>query len=128
MKTLILLLISCVLVVSCASNKSYLERSNSDKALQDAVKKLNKNPSDDNATQALPILYTSIRETHLGKIKSYSSSNELSRWDKILNEYQYLQDAYDVIINSDPAFKLVTPQSYSTNILEAKQSAISAML
>jgi hypothetical protein len=123
MKTLIPLLISCVLVVSCASNKNYMERSNSDKALRDAVKKLNKNPSDENATQALPILYTSIQETHLGKIKSYSSSNELSRWDKILNEYEYLQDAYDVIINSDPAFKLVTPQSYSTNILETKQSA-----
>ncbi|MFT3909543.1 MAG: hypothetical protein QM737_08970 [Ferruginibacter sp.] len=123
MKTFIPILLSVVFLVSCASNKNYLERSNADKALQDAVKKLNKNSTDEDATQALPILYSGITETHLAKIKSYSNSTELSRWDKIIDEYEYLQDAYDAIISSSPAFKLVTPKSYSTNMLEAKQAA-----
>ncbi|MEO8769733.1 MAG: hypothetical protein ABI402_06605 [Ferruginibacter sp.] len=123
MKPFIPLLFTLACFVSCASNKNYLERSNADKALQDAVKKLNKNSSEENAIQAIPLLYTSITETHLGKIKVYSNSNEPDRWDDIIKEYAYLQDAYDAIINSDAAFKLVTPKSYSTNILESKQSA-----
>lgn len=123
MRTLIPLLIACIFTISCGSNKNYLERANSDKALQDAVKKLNKDAADENATLALPTLYSNIKEAHLGKIKSYSISSELSKWDKIITEYEYLQDAYDAIINSSPAFKLVTPQSFSTEILETKQAA-----
>lgn len=123
MRTFIPFLLAALLIASCASNKNYLERSNSDKALQDAVKKLNKNSTDENATQALPILYNSIKASHLDKIKSYNNSTELSRWDKIINEYEYLQDAYDAIINSQPAFRLVTPESFSSNLLEAKQTA-----
>jgi hypothetical protein len=123
MKALIPLFVTICLFASCATNKNYLERSNADKALQDAVKKLNKNIFDENATQAIPVLYANITEVHLAKIKSYSGTNELERWDKIINEYEDLQDAYNAIINSSAAFKLVTPKSYSTNILESKQSA-----
>lgn len=123
MKNFTLILLSILLFTSCASNKNYLERSDADKALKDAVKKINKDATDENATQAIPILYKTITETHLSKIKSYNSSTELTRWDKIINEYEYLQDAYDAIINSDPAFKLVNPVSYSTDILQSRQSA-----
>ena len=123
MKILIQFLVTIALLASCASNKNYLERSNADKALQDAVKKLNKNNSDENAIQAIPLLYAGITETHVGKIKVYNNSNDLDRWDDIIKEYGYLQDAYDAIMSSDAAFKLVTPKSYSTNILESKQSA-----
>src|SRR4051812_28542993 len=121
MKTLLFLL--CVMICSCASNKNYLERSNGDKALQDAVKRLSKDPSDESATRAIPVLYTNISKAHLDKIKMYNSSQELSRWDKIITEYEYLQNAYDAIINSHVAFTLVNPESYTSNILEAKQLA-----
>ena len=123
MKKYLRLLATIIIFTSCASNKNYLARANSDKALQDAVKKLNKNPSDGNAVQALPILYSNIRTNHLAKIKSFESSEDAARWDKIINEYEYLQDAYDVIINSEASFKLVNPQSYSDKILESKQAA-----
>jgi len=84
--------------------KKLSRRSNSDKALQDAVKKLNKNSSDENATQALPILYLLSKKTILIKKKNYTAflPFELSRWDKIVTEYEYLQDAYDAIIIVSP--------------------------
>jgi hypothetical protein len=126
MKRLLLFMFTIILLYSCASNKNYLERADADKALQDAVKKLNKNSSDENASQALPILYSSITENHLTKIRSFGSNKELSRWDKIINEYEYLQDAYDAVINSSPAFKLVNPRSYGTELLEARQAAAEA--
>ncbi len=123
MKIFIQLLITISLFSACATSKNYLERSDPDKALQDAVKKINKNATDEDATLAIPLLYRVITENHLGKIKSYSSSKELSRWDNIIREYDYLQDAYNVLINSTEAFKLTNPVNYSTQILETKQAA-----
>lgn len=108
---------------SCSTTKNYLERNDADKALQDAIKKLNKNASDEKALEAVPVLYSNIQQTHLSKIKSYSTSRDINRWDKIIKEYNDLQDAYDLVIKSDRAFRLVNPQSFSTQLLETKQAA-----
>jgi hypothetical protein len=123
MKQIIYIFCLVLLAGSCRSSKDYLERSDADKALQDAVKKLNKNATDENATAALPVLYKSIRERHLAKITSLEGSKEIARWDKIISEYESLQQAYDAIINSPAAFKLVTPQSFSSNLFEMKHAA-----
>ena len=116
-----LLLVS--LLWSCGSSKNYLERSDEDKALQDAVKKLNKNASDNEATAALPVLYSNILKTQQAKIKSYQTGTDLNRWDKIIAAYNDLQQAYNSIVNSTPAFKLITPENFSTQLMEAKQGA-----
>ena len=123
MKRFIHIIALIVILTSCGSTKNYLERSDEDKALQDAVKKLNRNASDENALQAVPVLYTNIQQSHLAKIKSYNPSKDLARWDKIINEYEALQNAYKTVLNSTPAFKLVNPKNFSTDILEARESA-----
>ncbi|RYZ98123.1 MAG: hypothetical protein EOP47_20070 [Sphingobacteriaceae bacterium] len=117
------LIVTSLLFSACKSSKNYLERSNEDRALQDAVKRLGKNASDEDAVTAVPILYKSIVATRLARIKSYQTGNELNRWDKIISEYNQLQSAYSSIINTTGAFKLVTPENYSTQLLEAKQNA-----
>ena len=123
MKRFIHIIALIVILTSCGSTKNYLERSDEDKALQDAVKKLNKNASDENALQAVPVLYTNIQQSHLAKIKSYNPSKDLARWDKIINEYEALQNAYKTVLNSTPAFKLVNPKNFSTDLLEVRESA-----
>ncbi|MES2894253.1 MAG: hypothetical protein V4725_19695 [Bacteroidota bacterium] len=116
-------LLLAVLLSACGSNKSYLERSNENKSLQDAVKKLHKNPSDAEAMQAVPILYASILKTHLARVASYQTGNDPSRWDNIIAEYSALQDAYSNIVNSTAAFRLVTPENFSSQLLDARHSA-----
>lgn len=123
MKTLFYGFLTALLLSACAGSKNYLERTDEDKALQDAIKKLSKSPTDANALEAIPVLYAGIRKKHLTKLKDLQASNELSRWDKIIDEYEYLQNAYDAIINNPAAFKLITPQSYSAELFDAKQSA-----
>ena len=123
MKRFIQIIALVVILTSCGSTKNYLERSDEDKALQDAVKKLNKNASDEKALQAVPVLYTNIQQSHLAKIKSYNPGKDLSRWDKIINEYEALQNAYKTVLNSTPAFKLVNPKNFSTDLLEVRESA-----
>lgn len=120
---LLFLLAATCGIGACKSNKSFLERTNEDKALQDAVKKLNKSPDDADAILALPILYKNISAVRLAKIKSLESSKEIGRWDKIISEYNQLQSAYTAIINSTPAFKLVTPENFGTQLLETKEAA-----
>ena len=117
MKRILYIYFTALVLASCASSKNYLERTNEDKALSDAVKKLSKNPSDENALQAVPVLYTNIQKNHLAKIKDLKESKELNHWDKIINEYQDLQDAYDAIINNSAAFKLVIPRAIALNCL-----------
>ena len=70
MKRILTVLMLSALLAACGSSKTYLERTDEDKALQDAVKKLNKNPSDDEAKTAVPLLYSSILKTHQARIKS----------------------------------------------------------
>ena len=123
MKRFIQIIALVVIFTSCGSTKNYLERSDEDKALQDAVKKLNKNASDEKALQAVPVLYTNIQQSHLAKIKSYNPGKDLSRWDKIINEYEALQNAYKTVLNSTAAFKLVNPKNFSTDLLEVRESA-----
>ena len=123
MKYFLYISFMAVIFSSCAASKNYLERSDEDKALSDAVKKLNKTPADENATAALPILYSNIKTNHLAKIKALKNDKDPARWDKIIREYEYLQDAYDAIVNSPAAFKLVNAESYSSNIYDSKQTA-----
>ena len=123
MKQILQLLILAILLSACGSSKNYLERSDEDKALQDAVKKLNKNATDNEAKAALPVLYSNILKAHQAKIKSYQTGTDLNRWDKIIGEYNDLQQAYNSIVNSTPAFKLATPENFSTQLLESKQAA-----
>ena len=123
MKKAILFIITAVVINACAPSKPYLLRSDPDKALQDAVKKLNKSAGDTSATRAVPILYSSIQQVHLAKIESYKNGTNLSRWDYIIDEYNYLQDAYDNIINSNAAFRIVNPRNYNTELLETKENA-----
>lgn len=123
MKKLLYILTALILLSACRSSKSYLERSDEDKALQDAIKKLEKKPGDDDASSAIPILYSNIKNAHLAKIRSFSSLKEISKWDKLVDEYEKLQQAYNSIINSTHAYKLVNPQNYSTELFETKDTA-----
>jgi len=123
MKQILQTLLLALVLTACGSNKAYLERSDENKALFDAVKRLNKNSSDELAQEAVPILYKSLLQNKLAKIKSYQSGTDLGRWDKMLGEYNDLQEMYDAVINSAAAFKVLTPQNFNTELLETKQAA-----
>jgi hypothetical protein len=126
MKKIVLLVICAFVLFACSSKKGYLDRNDADRSLQEAVKKINKNPDDEKATEAIPQLYNLIKKKHLDQIAAYNQSQQLNKWDNIVNEYEYLQAAYNAIMNAPAAFKLVNPESYSTNIVEANESGAAA--
>ncbi len=123
MRTIFYTTLSLFILVSCKTSKNYLSRTDNDNTLFDAVKTLKKNNSDTAALHALPILYAAAQERNLRKINSYSTSNELTRWDKILDAYNTLQEMHDAIIEVDAASRLVTPVNYYQSIYDLKQQA-----
>ena len=126
MKKFILPIIAIIILSSCGSSKTYLDRADADRALQDALKKLTKDKNDDEALSAIPILYSNLKLDHLAKIKSYNSSNDVNRFDMLIKEYEQLQNAYNAILNNTTAFKIVNPQYFGTELLETKQAAAAA--
>lgn len=126
MKNFILPFIILFLLSSCGSSKTYLERTDTDRALQDAVKKLSKDKNDEDALAAIPTLYNNIKLDHLAKIKSYSTSKDNNRFDFLIKEYEALQNAYNAILNNTTAFKIINPQYFGTELLEVKQAAAEA--
>ena len=111
-------------LVSCSSSKkNYLERSDTDNALFDAVKALKKKSSDTAAANALPVLYNAAQQRHIRKIGALGESRELSRWDKLIDEYSILQNMHDAIIDVDAAHTAVAPVNYQQSIYDLKQRA-----
>ena len=123
MKYIFYTMLSLFVLASCKTSKNYLSRSDSDNTIFDAVKTLRKYSSDTAALNALPVLYSTAQQRNLRKINSYSSSRELSRWDKIIDGYNTLQEMHDAIIEVDAASRLVTPVDYRQTIYDLQQQA-----
>jgi hypothetical protein len=115
-----------LLVCFSCTKKNYLERSNEAAALADAIKQLEKKSDDAPALEAVPELYKRIRQHQLKQIESYNTQNDLSKWDKIIGSYEVLQKAHDQIIGNAAASRLVTPENFNVQLLEAKQTAADA--
>ena len=123
MKYIFYTLISLVVLAGCSTNKDYLSRSDNDNTLFDAIKTLKKHNGDTSALSALPVLYNLAQQRNLRKINSYSSSNNIDRWDKMISAYNTLQEMHDAIIENDAASRMVTPVNYQQTIYDLKQQA-----
>ena len=123
MKQIFYFVVSLLVFTSCKSSKDYLSRIDEDRTLFDAVKALGKHPGDSDAIKALPLLYSNAEQRHLKKITTYNSYKELTRWDKVFDEYSILQKMYDVIGENATANSLVNPVNYQSTIYDLKQQA-----
>lgn len=123
MRYIFYIITGLIILAGCKTSKNYLEHTDSDNTLFEAVKALKKRSNDSAALYALPLLYNSAQQRHIRKINSYNDSRELTRWDKIINEYETMQDMHDVIIDVDAASAVVTPVNYQKTIYDLKQQA-----
>lgn len=123
MRQLLLITATLFLLSSCKTSKDYLSRGDEDKTLFDIVKKLGKHSNDEDAVKALPEVYARVQQNHLKKINTYKTYKEISRWDKIIEEYSTLQRMYETVSNTDGANRLVNAVNYQNDIYDAKQNA-----
>lgn len=110
-------------LASCSTSKEYLSRIDDDKAIFDAVKALGKKADDSMALNALPALYRHASDKHLDKIVGLNNATGLTRWEKLISEYEYLQKIHDAIVMNSAASRVVQPVNYRTNLDELTQRA-----
>lgn len=123
MRLIISFVAGLFLLASCSSSRDYLLRGDEDKTMFDIVKRLNKKSTDPDATRDIAQVYAQVQQRHLKKIETYSSYNDIAKWDKLIQEYTILQDIYNAIDNSDAASRLVTPTSYMNELNAVKEQA-----
>jgi len=123
MKTFFYPFLLFFIFTACKTSKDYLLRSDEDKTLFDIVKKLNKSGNDEDATRALAEVYKQVQQRHLKKIDGYKNYKDIGKWDKLISEYNILQNMYTAIDGSSAARRLVTPQSYQEEITAIKEAA-----
>jgi len=121
MKKLLPLLTPLLFLVACKTSKSYVTRPDADKSVFDAVKALSKKPGDTIALNALPVVYANAIDRHLNKIKSIEQSQELTRWDNLVREYDILQSMYVAITNEPTSNSIVKAKNYESIIYDLKQ-------
>lgn len=124
-KNLFGLAILLFLFASCNSTRNSIANTQEDIALLNAIKKLDKNPSDAGLKNNLASLYDNAEKIHLDKIDVYTTLTEPGKWDKIISEYQALQHLSGVINSSANAKKLLRTDTYDAKIEVAKGNAAS---
>lgn len=123
MKRIFYLFFIAAIFFACNSSRYYLAQRDVDNALFEAVDALAEKATNAGATQALPTLYLNAQKKHLGNIEALQKSKGLERWDKILSNYENLQELNDAINSCAAAAKLVRPINYQTEIEKARQMA-----
>ncbi len=108
-----LLLLFSLYLLSCKTAGKAYEKGNYNDAIELAIKKLQKDPSDYDAKTVLQNAYKQAVSHHEDQIRILSNSKSELRFEKIYSEYLSLQRLYEKVNRYPSASKLVNATDYS---------------
>lgn len=113
-----------MLTLGCSSGKNTLDKGNYYDATMQAVKRLRKNPDNKKSKQTLHRAYPLAQEYHEGLATRAKSSNDQYKWEKAIQQYQWLNKLNNAIERC-PSCKTVTKsaRSYDGEINDASLKA-----
>ncbi len=120
---LLLLIVVSASFAACYSGKKALKRGQYDAAVTQAVNRLKQKPTHKKASAILKEAYPLALQYHQDRIKTMNLSNDNSRFENIISEYEALNNLYDHIQLSPAAKRMVMAQRYTTELNEAKLKA-----
>jgi hypothetical protein len=115
-----------IILASCGIGSTLNRYPAEDKNVYESIKKLEKNSTDDKAQKDFTSAYADAVLSHQNKMNAYRTSNHISKWEKIMNEYGYLIKLTEAVNAAPGASKLITTQNYKEQYAEAKRSAAEA--
>lgn len=110
-----------LLLAACSTSN----KTSQDKDLLSAIKKFEKDPSNAELKNRISDLYNGAAKSHLDKIEVYTTLTEVTKWGKVVKEYEALRNLYETVATSAAA-KLVDAPNYSREIQDAKQNGAEA--
>ena len=113
-----------ILMVSCSTGKRALEKGDYDKAIYQAVSRLQKDTDNRKALNTLKSAYGFAMEDHQTKIREAKLSSDVLRWEQVIQEYEELNRIADEI-RKCPACREVVPEQnkFISELAEAKLNA-----
>jgi hypothetical protein len=117
-------LVIVFLIASCSSSNKAVSYSE-DKAFQNKLKKFNRHPDDPALKKELIDLYELAMKQHEDRIVAYRTSIDLNRYDKILSEYNTMQQIGEAI-RSSAAYKFINTINYHQVLQLTREEAAAA--
>jgi hypothetical protein len=110
-----------MLLYSCKTATKAFEKGNYEDAVELAVKKLQKDPSNAEMHAIVKNAYAAVVNKHEANISLYSGSNGDTKYEKIYNEYRKLQDVSDLVRRTPALANVVGASDYSSYVQTYKQ-------
>src|SRR5215207_5089156 len=97
MTKLYILILPLFLFAACKSPSKAFNQGNYTDAIERSVRKLQKDPHDDEAKRILQNAYTYAVAQYEEKIRNLSALNTDNRWEQLYHQYTQLQRLYNKI-------------------------------
>ena len=110
-------------LISCATGKNAFEKGNYETAIDRAVNRLQSNPDNKKSKAVLVEGYNLASNFHLDRIREFQSSQDEFRYERIVSEYNKLNNYYGKIQRCPACLKLVNPTNYRQEVETASESA-----
>lgn len=118
------LVLSAIIIFSCSSGKKSLERGDYDRAVYQAVNRLQKDPDNPKALRTLREAYTYARGEHLTRVRDISISADMYRWENVIREYEGLNNLIEAVRRCPACRQVIsTEDRYVTQLNEARLKA-----
>ncbi|WP_034256621.1 hypothetical protein [Adhaeribacter aquaticus] len=109
---------------SCSSGKKSFEKGDYDKAVLQAVNRLQKDPNNSKALSTLKHAFKYAEESHLTRIKHLAATSDLYRWEIIIQEYADLNNLNEAVRRCPSCREVVgANELYIEQLAQATQKA-----
>lgn len=124
MKNLFTLLIISAVIFGCSSGKKALEQGDYDRAVTQAVNRLQKKPDHKKARNTLNKAYYYALNYHHENIERYKAEMNPFKWEKVVTEYQRINNMSNQVRRCPACLKEIPrPTIYTTELNNARSFA-----
>lgn len=114
MRNFYLLVTTFIFFAACKSASKLYERGNYNDAIDASIKKLQKDPYDQEARDVLKKSYSYAVGRHEDDIRVLSNSSSENKYDQMYQKYNQLQDLYEKIRRYPSVYQFIKPADYSS--------------
>ncbi|MCB9251257.1 MAG: hypothetical protein H6605_02220 [Flavobacteriales bacterium] len=116
-------LITLVVLVSCTGQRKF-QKGDYHKAFLRASNKLKNKPNNQKAANTLSQAYNLLVKNKMEEVYALQKSNDVYKWEKIVNNYQQLNKYYDEIRHCPACMKIIPdPNQYTSVLTDAMNNA-----